>query len=30
MSSSKKPRESFANSLCRDLGHDWMTTTAQD
>ena len=23
-------RESFANSLCRDLGHDWMTTAASN
>ncbi len=27
---SKKPRESFANNLCRDTGHDWMTTTAEN
>ena len=25
---SKQKGESFANSLCRDTGHDWMMTTA--
>ena len=23
-------RESFANHICRDAGHDWMTTAAAD
>ena len=26
MSKQHSPAETFANSLCRDLGHDWMTT----
>jgi len=28
MSKQHSPAETFANSLCRDLGHDWMTTAA--
>jgi hypothetical protein len=26
MSTHRASTETFANSLCRDLGHDWMTT----
>ena len=26
--STQKHRESFANNLCKDTGHDWMTTAA--
>ena len=26
MSTHRTSTETFANSLCRDLGHDWMTT----
>jgi len=28
MSKHRTSAESFANSLCRDTGHDWMLTTA--
>jgi hypothetical protein len=28
MSKHRTSTETFANSLCRDLGHDWMTTAA--
>ena len=28
MSTHRTSTETFANSLCRDLGHDWMTTAA--